>query len=240
MKTLFFIIAATLQSAFAFSQGATELFIEVPEQGKVTVYVDDEMISSSKNLFRFYDLDNLNPTVTVLQNNRQIAKTKISVKPNHRNFLNYSKRAGLQQQRSLPIFQNNVYSLDDWNGVITTTPSRTERPDTGRPTRGSVLGTVIMNDQSFKELQTLLSREAFEDGKTKLLSVVLSNNMITTAQLITLLGQFSFDERKLVAAKAAYPGIADKQNFFKVTEVFSFSSSKENLLDFIKNTPLRS
>jgi len=240
MKTLFLIIAAALQTTFAFSQSATELFIEIPEQGKISVYVDDEMISSSKNLFRFYDVQNPNPTVTILQNNKQIAKSKIEIRPNYRTFLSYSKRSGLQVVKTLPVIQNNTYALDDWDGVIGGSIGRPERPGAGRPTRPAIpAANNIMSDQSFNELYNLVKKEAFEDGKIKIISAAIPANLITTAQLTSLLKQFSFDERKLAAAKVAYPGIVDKQNFFKVAEIFDFSSNRDKLFDFIKTTATR-
>ncbi len=239
MKTLFLIIAAVMQASFAFSQNATELFIEIPEQGKISVYVDDEMITSSKNLFRFYDLKNSNPTVTVLQNNKQIAKSRIEVRSSYRTFVSYSRRSGLQVVKTLPVIQNNTYALDDWDGVISSNTGRPERPGAGRPTRpAQPAGNYVMSEQSFNELYNLVKKEAFEDGKIKIINAAVPANMITTAQLISLLKQFSFDERKLTAAKVAYPGIADKQNFFKVAEIFDFSSSRDKLFDFIKNAPV--
>ncbi len=40
---------------------------------------------------------------------------------------------------------------------------------------------------------------------------------------------FSFEESKLDFAKFAYTRCTDRNNYFKVTEVFSFSSSTEEL-----------
>jgi len=46
---------------------------------------------------------------------------------------------------------------------------------------------------------------------------------------------FSFEESKLTFAKHAYSRTTDKKNYFKVNDVFSFDSSKEELNNFISN-----
>jgi len=229
-----------LQSFFAFSQSTTELFIEIPEQGKITVYLDEEIITSSKNLFRFYDVQHLNPMVIVMQNNKQIAKSKIEIRANQRTFVTYSKRSGLQIVKSLPIFKNNNYALDDWDGVIGGGINRPEKPGSDRPSRPSrPSGNDVMSDQSFNELYDIVKKEAFEDGKIKIINAVIATNLITTTQLTSLLKQFSFDEKRLTAAKIAYPRIADKQNFFKMAEIFDFPSNRDKLFEFIKSAAIQ-
>ena len=225
MKSLILLMAVALQASLSFSQttGNKELFIEVPEQGKVIVYVDDEIIGSSKSLFRFYDISSSNPTVTIMLNNKQIAKAKVQLKPNYRSILSYSRRSGIQVVKTLPIFNAGNYALDDWNGTIGNTPSR--------PPRAVVR---IMDEDSFNELHRIAQKEAFEDARIKVINTALSRNVISTNQLVSLLKTFAFEDNKLSLAKSAYSAIADKENFFKVTDVFTFTSKKEDLLDFIK------
>lgn len=242
MKTLTLFLAISLQAVLTFAQNTvtTELFIEVPDQGKIIVYVDDEMVGSSKNLFRFYDVRNTNPTVTIMQNNKQIVKSKIQIKANYRSIVSYSKRSGLQVIKALSIFNNGRYSLDDWDGIINGSNSGTERPTNGRPTRSSNQVVRAMDDQTFSEFLSLLNKEAFENSKIKMANSVLSSSAITTNQLITVLKTFAFDDNKLILAKSAYPSIFDKENFFKVVGVFTFSQNKDQLLDYIKTVPVRS
>jgi len=226
MKSLILLMAIALQATLSFSQttGNKELFIEVPEQGKVIVYVDDEMIGSTKNLFRFYDISSSNPTITITLNNKQIAKAKVQLRPNYRSIFSYSRRSGIQVVSTMPIFNGGKYALDDWNGTIGSA--------SGRPPRAVVR---IMDDNSFNDLQRIAKKEPFEDARIKVISSALSRNVISTSQLVSLLSSFAFDDKKLSLAKSSYAAVADKENFFKVTEVFTFSDNKQNLLDFIKS-----
>lgn len=225
MKSLILLMAVALQASLSFSQttGSKELFIEVPEQGKVIVYVDDEMIGSSKNLFRFYDISSSNPTITIMLNNKQIAKAKVQLKPDHRSIFSYSRRSGIQVVKTLPILNAGIYVLDDWNGTIGNTP--------GRPPRAVVR---IMDEDSFNELYRIAKKEAFEDARVKVINTALNRNGISTHQLVSLLKTFAFEDNRLSLAKNAYLTIADEENFFKVIDVFTFTRNKEDLLDFIK------
>lgn len=54
-------------------------------------------------------------------------------------------------------------------------------------------------------------------------------------QVKELLALFSYEDSKLELAKYAYDYTVDKGNYFMVNEAFSYSSSKESLMDYIKN-----
>lgn len=237
MKTLILFIAALLQTSLIFAQNQdnnTELFIEVAGQGKIVVYVNDEMVSSSKGRFRFYDVESASPTVIIMRNNRQIAKTRIPLTRNSRTIALYSRENGLKVEKALPIFNANQYALDNWDGVLDSSPTRPTRPsrptEPGRPNRPV---DNIMSNQSFDQLLSMVKRTNFDSGKTKLLNSALSTNKISTSQLAALMKTFDFDSPRLQLAKSAYDSVVDKQNYFKVTEVFDFDSNKNELMDYI-------
>nr|WP_068892872.1 DUF4476 domain-containing protein [Pedobacter panaciterrae] len=232
MKTLILFIAALLQTSLIFAQSSgtdTELFIEVTEQGKIEIYVNDEHIGSSKGRFRFYDVENTSPTVIVMRNNRQIAKTTIALTRNSRTIARYSNTNGLQVIKTLPIFDANQYALDDWDRMYDSTP--------GRPTRPTSPRENVMNNQSFDQLLSMVKRTAFDSGKTKLIKNALNSNKISVSQLTALVKAFDFDSPRLEVAKSAYDSVVDKQNYFKVTEVFDFDAKKDELMDYINKKP---
>ncbi|WP_288883089.1 DUF4476 domain-containing protein [Pedobacter panaciterrae] len=246
MKTLLLFIAALLQTSLIFAQNSgtdTELFIEVAEQGKIVVYVNDEQVGSSKGRFRFYDVENTSPTVIIIRNNRQIAKTTLSLTRNSRTIARYSSFDGLKVVKTLPMFDANQYALDNWDGIFDSTPDGPTRPsrpaEPGRPTRPTLSRDKIMSNQSFDQLLNMVTRTDFDSGKIKLVKSALNNNKISASQLTALVKVFDFDASRLEISKSAYDSVADKQNYFKVTEAFEFDFSKDQLMDYINKKTSR-
>jgi hypothetical protein len=244
MKTLLLFIVALLQTSLIFAQNSdtdTELFIEVAQQGKIVVYVNDEQVGSSKGRFRFYDVESTSPTVIIMRNNQQIAKTIVSLTRNSRTIVRYSGVNGLKVVKTLPIFDANRYALDDWDGMYDGSrgrPTRPSRPaEPGRPTRPALPRDNIMSNQSFDQLLNMVSRTDFDNGKIKLIKNALNSNKISAAQLTALVKVCDFDASRLEISKSAYDSVVDKQNYFKVTEAFEFDFSKDELMDYINKKP---
>jgi len=246
MKTLLLFIAALLQTSLIFAQNSgtdTELFIEVAQQGKILVYVNDEEVGSTKGRFRFYDVANTSPTVIIMKDNRQIAKTTLSLTRNSRTIARYSSFDGLKVVKTLPMFDDGQYALDDWDGTYGGAPGRPTRPsrpaEPGRPARPTLSQAHIMSNQSFDQLLNMVRRTDFDSGKIKLVKSALNNNKISASQLTALVKVFDFDASRLEISKSAYDSVADKQNYFKVTEAFEFDFSKDELMDYVNKKTSR-
>jgi hypothetical protein len=89
--------------------------------------------------------------------------------------------------------------------------------------------------QTFTSLVETLRRESFEATRLKLAKQTAENYSFTTAQVKQLLQLFSYEESKLDLAKHMYALTIDKAEYFLVYDVFSFSSSKEQLSAYVKN-----
>jgi hypothetical protein len=76
--------------------------------------------------------------------------------------------------------------------------------------------------------------DSFESGKLTKAKQIVSRNRMCTAQIIEIVRLFSFESNKLEFAKYAYQFCVDKNNYYLVTDAFSFQSSKDELLKFIK------
>jgi hypothetical protein len=92
-----------------------------------------------------------------------------------------------------------------------------------------------MQDNAFVAAREAIRKESFDNNKMALAQQIADNNYFSTAQVKELVKLFSFDERKLDFAKYAYGRTVDKNNYFMINEVFSFSKSKEELADYIRN-----
>lgn len=92
-----------------------------------------------------------------------------------------------------------------------------------------------MDKISFEQLKQSLKKESFDQTKLKTAKQFIAQNYFSTAQVKELVMLFSFDDSKLELAKFAYDYTIDKGNYFLMNDAFSFSSSKESLMDYIRD-----
>ena len=120
-------------------------------------------------------------------------------------------------------------------GSVTTTTTTTSTSTTG----GNVVYTepvsqhqgcmYPMNSRDFESAKTTIRGQSFEDTKLSSAKNIAGSNCLSAQQVKDICMLFSFEESKLDFAKFAYTRCTDRNNYFKVTEVFSFSSSTEEL-----------
>lgn len=92
---------------------------------------------------------------------------------------------------------------------------------------------IAMNPHDFQMLLSRVNGQSFEKDKLEVAKMAISNNKMTTIQIVAVCKCFGFETTKLEFAKYAYANCFDKNNYFQVEEVFSFSSSKAELRDYI-------
>lgn len=92
-----------------------------------------------------------------------------------------------------------------------------------------------MNATDFAAAKKTITQSSFDDTKLTTAKSIVSNNCVSTEQVVQLCNLFSFEDNKLAFAKYAYKYTTDPRNYFKVNDVFSFSSNKEELSEYIQN-----
>jgi hypothetical protein len=92
-----------------------------------------------------------------------------------------------------------------------------------------------MSDRQFSQLLQSISKEWLESNKLKSATHIVSINNLTAAQVKQLVQLFSFETNQLELAKQAYTTTVDKENYFVVSDVFSFNGSKLELARYIRN-----
>ena len=102
------------------------------------------------------------------------------------------------------------------------------------PTQGKIT-VMCMPINEFNRALSVIQKEAFEDSKLKLAQQMTSANRLCVSQIMQICNMFSFEKNKLEYAKFAYRYCADPNNYYQVNEVFSYSSSKDELRKFIGN-----
>lgn len=90
-----------------------------------------------------------------------------------------------------------------------------------------------MNDVDFVSAQQSINSKSFESDKLTIAKQVLGSNCMTCEQIKWVMTTFSFEDSKLDFAKYAYGYVYDPGNFYKVNDAFSFSSSIDELNNYI-------
>lgn len=91
-----------------------------------------------------------------------------------------------------------------------------------------------MDARSFEMLKGALSRENFEKTRMEIAKNQIDRNNFSTMQVREMVLLFAFESNKLDLAKYAYSHTVDKNNYFQLYNVFSFSSSKDELAEYIR------
>jgi hypothetical protein len=162
MKRLVLLFAIMLQTALTFGQNrsTSEVFVEIPERGNYVVYLDDDFAGSSKGRFRFYDVYRNSPTLVVKKDSVELFRRRINVAPNTRMIVSYSKRSGLRNVVTLPIFDRGQYALDDWDRSYAGNGTGFEYEE-------------AMTDEEFKDAMTVINNEMFPKNKLALAKTTL-------------------------------------------------------------------
>jgi hypothetical protein len=94
----------------------------------------------------------------------------------------------------------------------------------------------IMTGREMEQVKESLRKEWFESNRLTSAKFIIEKNNLTTVQVKELMLLFTFESNRLEVAKAAYRKTADKQNYYQLNEVLTFSSSKEELARFIRES----
>jgi hypothetical protein len=108
-------------------------------------------------------------------------------------------------------------------------PVKTSTPKVSEPV------CAPMTSSTFDALTSQLKKQSFEDNKLQIIRQVLASNCISTAQVKQLVVEFTFEENKLKVAKICYKKTTDKGNYFTLNDSFSFSSSADELNEFLQS-----
>ncbi len=209
---------------------SAEVFVQVTQNGRYTVSIDDQFAGSAQNRFRFFDVTPGNVLLTISSNGKQLFSDNITVAGGKRTILNYSKGKGLQYLAQPYIYNDGLYALDNWNGFLVNENEAAGRPRSSFPGQRFPEG---MGQQQFGRLLQSVKAESFDDGKYKVFILGTKNTDLTTQQTASILKLFTFDEKRIQAAIYAYAHVVDVDNFYQVRDLFTFSSSRDKIDKFL-------
>lgn len=117
------------------------------------------------------------------------------------------------------------------NNQQNTTPAVQRPVETAKPA-GCV--NPVTNDQFQRGLSSV-QKASFADEKLKIAKQFTKNNCLNVNQILQMMKSFSFEESKLDYAKYAYDFCTEKGNYFMVNDGLTFSSSKDDLNEFLES-----
>lgn len=94
---------------------------------------------------------------------------------------------------------------------------------------------TAMNGSDFNDAKATIANNSFDETKLSTAKQIIASNCMSAAQITTLLSTFGFEETKLDFAKYAYEYCADKNNYFKLSNAFTFESSKTELNNYVQS-----
>jgi len=133
--------------------------------------------------------------------------------------------------------QINDPLLDTRVTQTTTTTTRTNETVVVAPPPVQQVGCVNaipMGGGDFSSALGTIRGQSFEETKLKTAKQIAGSNCLSTAQITQICQLFSFEGSKLDFAKFAYNFCTDPRSYFKVNNVFSFSSSSDELNEYLQ------
>lgn len=116
---------------------------------------------------------------------------------------------------------------NDFLNALFGQPNNTNNQNTQTP--------CTVSDNDFNDIKKTISNTSFSSSKITIgKQAVQAKKCFTVKQIKELLGLYSFDDSKLEMAKFCYDYCIDKSNYYQINDVFSFTSSKDNLTEYIQ------
>lgn len=90
-----------------------------------------------------------------------------------------------------------------------------------------------MTAKAFRQAIDAVRDASFDSDRLAMAKVVLRHQYMSTEQIRSMAKLFRFDSSRLAFAKYAYSVCADPEHYYLVANVFTFSSSKEELYRYL-------
>ena len=156
-------------------------------------------------------------------------------------FAKYAFEYCYDRYRYYMVGQAFTYSssVDDLNRYITNQMAAYQQPY-GAPQGGygyfqsdNPDCRFFMSDQDFSDLKRMINNTPYSSTKMTIAKQACSATCISAEQVREICRLFSFDSDRLTFAKFAFDHCYDRRNYFKINEVFTFSSSVSELNRYI-------
>ena len=120
--------------------------------------------------------------------------------------------------------------------TTTTTTSHSGHPveEVYQPIRGCG-GKSCMTSGNFNVALTTIKNQNFEETRLKTAKQIITANCLNVDQIIQVANTFNFEDNKLEFVKFAFDYCNEPKNYFKLNNIFSFSSNVDELSDYVQS-----
>ena len=94
----------------------------------------------------------------------------------------------------------------------------------------------VISVRDFETVKEQIRKEGFENNRLISAKVIIDKNNFTTEQVKEFMLLFSFEKNRLELAKYAYRKTVNKQCYYELDDAFTFSSSRDELARFIRES----
>jgi hypothetical protein len=130
-----------------------------------------------------------------------------------------------------PTLNTNVQTTTTHTTTHTTT--RTDNTQVIEPSAAGCNGTYPMNSNDFSSALSTVKNQGFDETRLKTAKQIAGGNCLNANQISEMCKEFGFEATKLDFAKFAYDHCTEPKNYFKINNVFGFSSSVDELTEYI-------
>ena len=92
-----------------------------------------------------------------------------------------------------------------------------------------------MSSGDFNSALTSVKKQGFDDVRLKVAKQIVSANCLDVNQIKQMANTISFESTKLDFVKYAYDFCTEPNKYFKLNDIFAFSSNVDDLTDYIQN-----
>lgn len=231
MKKLFFLLVLGIMVLPASSQrhrqvqNSSELVLRTWNNHPFTVIFDRQVYSAPVNVFR---LDHIRPgTHRLVVKQRRFTrygevsdilyKGDIHIRRRTKMVVRITRNGLLRVVRELPISGSSAYGNSP--------------PGYGG---GYDHGYYRKPPLDFEDLKISILNADFENDRQMIAEQAVERHSVLAEDIYRIMTLFSFESTKLEFAKFAYPHCEDKNNYYRLNDAFSFSSSIRKLNDYTR------
>ena len=92
----------------------------------------------------------------------------------------------------------------------------------------------VCSESDVNDLKARVNDRVTDIEKMKLMKSVLDSRNVNSTQVREMMSWLAFESSRLDFAKWAYSRAVDKQDYWKLEDAFTFSSSKDEFNEYIK------
>jgi len=223
MKTKLLIILFFLTPFLAKSQFTSDLVIFAPAGDSFRVQIKGFVNSNFSNKIRINDMQPGNYNIIIIFQNRGIPNINLNIyiQPN-------AEIACVIQKDNMGVYYTEMFEAINYLGNSNIIIIEPEHPFLG-------FCNYPMDDAAFAKALQAIKNENFDSNKMTVAKQIANTNCLLTEQVIEIMKLFSFESGKLEFAKHAYTRVYDPGNYFAINNEFSFSSSVDELSEYINS-----